>query len=320
MFSTQEFTSYDMDNQRLGIRRFAKACTKNIVGWGKYEKDECDTHSPKTHDTKEDTWGQDFLKNTANRSHRAKNPLGVNNGILNTLSAPMRELAQDIKNLELHPAETLSTPATPDSLTASSKDLILTGFPINVGINMILDSISGGPLETVYPEVTEKGKDTIITSVYVCFLKSQDAQEFYVYSQTGLFRICQNAIKAQWLNQNYIHSPISGVIEDEVEKGASRCLVLKKVDRFITTKKSRPELCNLNIQELHDDFSQFGQIAEITPAISRKLCVSIHYFDIRSAIFAKDEQELTGSEINLKYSDWKIWYGKDPTDRPCLKI
>jgi hypothetical protein len=59
---------------------------------------------------------------------------------------------------------------------------------------------------------------------------------------------------------------------------------------------------------------------EITPVISKKLCLAIHFYDTVSAINAKKEFDGKTTEIYEKYKDWTLWYGKDLCDTPCLNV
>ncbi|OUM52505.1 hypothetical protein BVG19_g1704 [[Candida] boidinii] len=97
---------------------------------------------------------------------------------------------------------------------------------------------------------------------------------------------------------------------------------------------------NFNIEEIRNDFMQYGKIIDILPIISRKMAFSIQFFDISSAVKAKrdcengqndvDEVEAEQEAGNFKdalarsaiqkemwskYRSWYIWFGKDPTDR-----
>ncbi|GMM37511.1 Ssp2 protein [Saccharomycopsis crataegensis] len=261
-----------------------------------------------------------------NLSNRDKKPLEDNKNIVN--------ISQTLETL--FPGNFAKKAIQVDP----GREMILTGFPKNVNVNSILGFIAGGVIERIVPEIVKEGKDIVVNNLYLCFTKAKDAEDFFNFSKTGLFVVCGENIKVRWTGSckyRYcneipkINELSSSFIESEVNIGACRCLIIKKLTNRCQKSKqrsayyrnygiSRPYCDDFDIKEVEKDFSQYGEIVEITPAISRKLCVSIHYYDIRSAILAKKEKETTTSKLHAKYSDWAIWYGKDPADKPCIAL
>ncbi|KAI5952296.1 hypothetical protein KGF54_003162 [Candida jiufengensis] len=144
------------------------------------------------------------------------------------------------------------------------------------------------------------------------------------------------------INKTSITQPFSNIVSppmnytlpkslynEIISNGCRRCLIISKI---VIGKKIRqgdkmfypePEIHyskNLQIQDIKMDFEPFGEIMDIGSVISRKLSFSVFYYDIRSAIKAKNEFEKIGSKLSDKYKDWSIWYGKDITDRACFVL
>ncbi|ODV95505.1 hypothetical protein PACTADRAFT_50220 [Pachysolen tannophilus NRRL Y-2460] len=161
------------------------------------------------------------------------------------------------------------------------------------------------------------------------------------YATTGMFIVNGYHIQPSWANSNvlniedsnYFHQPVPAFLGNEMElNGARRSLILKKqinASRSIRSKTSpkyrhfpspKSHLSEFDCEETRRIFSKYGEIVDIAPVISRKLCFSVHYFDVRGSISAKIDLETPGSELYNKYSEWTVWYGKDPCDRPCFAL
>lgn len=139
-------------------------------------------------------------------------------------------------------------------------------------------------------------------------------------------------LRVEWLNDenNLINFNLpKSLMTDILQNGCRRCLI---ISRNIPGKRIRngdkmfypePDIHysgNLNLDEIRTDFVKFGKIIDIGSVISRKLCFSIFYYDIRCAILAKQELDQVGTELSKKYKDWSVWYGKDITDRACFVL
>lgn len=211
-----------------------------------------------------------------------------------------------------------------------------------VGIKSIIAQITGGPLEKIVILSNSlainnnrfTGAPNRNPSLELWFVKPDDAESFMRFSLSGMFLINGFHYQPQWApphsllrSQEPYHIPLKPFILEEVEQtGARRCLILKKRAGSSAGRSSRhypspkSHLSELSIPIIHQDFHEFGEILEITPVISRKLCVAIHYFHIEGAIRAKKCFEDRNSEFYQKYSQWSLWYGKDPVDKPCINI
>lgn len=196
-----------------------------------------------------------------------------------------------------------------------------------IGINSLLSQVCGGPLE----KVVLSGHNFREPTLDLWFLKSSDAYEFLNYSYSGLFLVNGFHIKANWAPHsegcNIYHSKPDPKIEEEmIFKGASRCLILKKyINKKSANRKNYPAPLknysdDLKLDEMQQDLNKFGKILEISPVISKKLCIAIYFYETESSISAKREFDNKEGEFYEKYKDWTFWYGIDPCDRPCLNI
>lgn len=219
-----------------------------------------------------------------------------------------------------------STLEKPQSKPAKSKRvLIFTGLPSCTGISSIISQVCCGPLEKI-----------VATSdrLELYYIFPEHAKEFHDYvNNTGLFRVNGNRLQMEWANKANTDdslAPIPKLLLKEVTYGsARRILIFSKIVPQKTLRDpsamhyptARTHLSkDLDIELIKSDFSQFGQIIEFGSVISRKLCFSIHFHDVRSAIAAKNEVETPGSMLNVKYLGWSLWYGKDPTDKACFVL
>ncbi|QPG73175.1 hypothetical protein FOA43_000481 [Brettanomyces nanus] len=186
------------------------------------------------------------------------------------------------------------------------------------------------------------------TNLRLQFDNHENAMKFYEHSRTGAFVVNGFHIVTQWVPNEFSKRKFNKGIANDIEKevleymaepeGARRVLVLKrpvpnkkKTATGVKKQFSYPNPLNnytesFDVEAVIKDFSHFGKIVEVTPVISRKLSFGIQFFDVISAMAAKhsiegnfeNEDELK-VEIAKKYSDWYVWYGKDPTDKPILE-
>ena len=229
--------------------------------------------------------------------------------------------------------------------------VIIKNIPQNIDIDSILQAVYCGPIENVV-KVFSPENNKLIKYLELHFFKNKDADLFLKYSKTGNFLVSGQKLKCQWgsriINETSCASfqKLKDIVYPENEQvysqhggstirtGARRCLILKKTSLETKVKASQinnniknpyhlysPNLAIFDINEIINDFKEFGDIINISPVISRRLCVSINFYNIRSAILAKEAFENMNSIVNKKYSDeWVLWYGKDVNDKPCIAI
>ncbi|KAL6933340.1 uncharacterized protein HGUI_02950 [Hanseniaspora guilliermondii] len=227
--------------------------------------------------------------------------------------------------------------------------LIIRDVPAKIDIDSILQAVYCGPIEKIV-KVLNPEDNNLIKYLELHFIKNQDAELFLKYSKSGNFLVNGQKLKCQWGTRfiNEVSKKNFSKLEDlvypeneqvysqhggsTIRTGARRCLILKKTNvepKNDTNKKTiknpyhlySPNLAAFNINEVIKDFKVYGDIINISPVISRRLCISINYYDIRSAILAKEAFEKMNSIINKKYSnEWVVWYGKDVNDKPCISI
>ncbi|RCK54509.1 Sporulation-specific protein 2 [Candida viswanathii] len=203
--------------------------------------------------------------------------------------------------------------------------VVLSNINESMGLNSIIQQVCGGPLEKLV--VLPNGK------IELYFIFPEHAKQFYTYGKaTGLLMVNGIKLRVEWLNDenNPVNFTLSkSLMTDILQNGCRRCLIISKNipgkrirngDKMFYPEPDIHYSGNLNLDEIRADFVRFGKIMDIGSVISRKLCFSIFYFDIRCAILAKQELDLVGSELSKKYKDWSVWYGKDITDRACFVL
>ncbi|EGW32735.1 uncharacterized protein SPAPADRAFT_149868 [Spathaspora passalidarum NRRL Y-27907] len=253
---------------------------------------------------------------TPRRKGRFQNPLvGINPSVENI-------------NQNNHSEKLLKTlTRKPHESSHRKRVVVLTNVDSSMGINSILQQVCGGPLEKVVQ--LNNGH------IELYFIFPEHAKQFYTYGRaTGLLMVNGQRLRVEWWmneneNVNY-HPPISKpLLMEIIQHGCRRCLILAKEvrgkqlrsgDKMFYPEPTIHYSQDLNIEDVKADFGRFGKILDIGSVISRKLCFSIFYSDVRSAIFAMNEIETGGSDLNKKYRDWFIWYGKDVTDRACFVL
>ncbi|KAK6465005.1 hypothetical protein DFJ63DRAFT_418 [Scheffersomyces coipomensis] len=217
--------------------------------------------------------------------------------------------------------------------------IVIRNLPSYTSANAILSQIRGGPLERIVfrtgnQSTSNSKSNTTTNSIELYFVFPDNARRFFHYSNnTGLFLINGIRPTIEWANKtnteylDEVHPNLSkNFQQDIVHGGCRRTLIFAKViETKIPCKNGKPDAYThfshgLDIENIKHDFSLFGEIIDVCAVISRKLCFSLHFTDIRSAINAKRECELEGSDFNRKYSHWIICYGKDITDLPCFVV
>lgn len=196
-------------------------------------------------------------------------------------------------------------------------------IPKNTGIPSIISQVSGGGLREISVSYKDK-KNKVIEEFQIEFKDRENATKFMKYSSSNYFKVNGVHISPEWsLNTKFDHCPLN--LKTFNIKEVSRALVLKqhpnRVRKFSKCKEINMPLYPLNVAEMVNDFSMFGEILSIAPVVSRKLCVSIFFMNIESAINAVEEFQRSGSPFSIKYSKaWIIWFGKDTTDIPCMEF
>ncbi|CAG98301.1 Ssp2p [Kluyveromyces lactis] len=225
------------------------------------------------------------------------------------------------------------------SNSAGRRVVIFQDLLKNIGVGTLLAQVSGGPLEKVLYAYDNKTGSRDVVYVELHFLFPDDAAQFMKYARFHLFKVNGVHLVPHWgvidsldssekslLDiQQYVHPDFCKDIQNFDSTGARRCLIMKKYSRkhksISTELNSKSHIYDLDIQQIIDDFNQFGQVLEVSPLISRKICLQISFHDIRSAIEAMRSYETSNSYINGKYfKDWSIWYGKDIVDKPCIEV
>lgn len=216
----------------------------------------------------------------------------------------------------------------PCTLSYPHRVVVISGIPGDFGLNMVLSQVCGGPLE--YVMLVSHGQYNIAKLYYIF---AADAHKFYEYAHaSGDFQFNGAIPRVEWANHRNADDHISMeplpryLMHQITNLSSRRVLILTKK---VAHKKSHADnrlyypnaathfSVDLDINEVKKDFGSFGDVLEVSPVVSRKLCFSVQYADIRSAIIAKSECETEDSIMNHKYRDWKVWYSKDITDKPC---
>lgn len=346
--------TYPDKSEKVGIRRLARACTKSFLLWNsealnsdgersdlgcrysrngylsEHSKTFLDSdyrklaHTEKIHE-------HDLELHRLRRLHfngyesKAKT-LGIQQRkALGNSKPSLENIARDGKTLIKGSRKSL------DSLH-TRRIIVIRNLLTACGVKSTLSQVCGGPLERIVFHEHKKGSE-----IELYFLFPEHARKFYEFgSNTGLLVLNGTHLTVEWANKTnvqgleHIHPTIPNYLKHEVDYfGARRCLIFSKSVPEKSNRHSqvmhypspRTHLSkDLNIEEIEKDFAAFGEIVEIASVISRKLCFCLHFADIRSAIIIKKECETEGSTLNAKYNAWSIWYGKDPTDKPCLTI
>ncbi|CDK25680.1 unnamed protein product [Kuraishia capsulata CBS 1993] len=244
-------------------------------------------------------------------------------------------------NIQNLPDQVAACPNPPKDIPR--RVVSLYSLPEKASLSCILAQVRGGPLERIGVRygsgdvMDDEPVDWSSAIVDLHFWRPTDADAFMEYATTGMFMINGKHVKAEWgattVDQESSESTGSA-LELMADSGARRTLIFKKL---IQRKISKHALnvssrgypsptshlsTDFDIDEVVKDFQQYGEIVEIAPVISRKLCFAVQFNDVRAAIMAKydcENVESTNEYSPLfdKYKKWNVWYGKDPADKPC---
>lgn len=257
-------------SEKLGIRKLAKAYTKNLVGgWSNdtnlaatvrgisLEDDYLDRSKDIRSIRMDDNYRAEvLLKSSPNTGVEYKNALSQHKNSVKSLKKEKKPLRdnKNISNISNSEQQQQRTTTITTAISDNSQELILSGFPKNVGVNNILTFISGGPLEKVVPEVTNDNDEApYVKKLYICFVRPEDAKEFFKYAQTGQFMVCGVHVNVEWLSNQtqseffHHHSPLPAQIMSKVNSGACRCLIIKKV----AGKRQRPKSSSSYLKGYH---------------------------------------------------------------------
>ncbi|SMN20210.1 similar to Saccharomyces cerevisiae YOR242C SSP2 Sporulation specific protein that localizes to the spore wall [Maudiozyma saulgeensis] len=201
--------------------------------------------------------------------------------------------------------------------------VLIKHIPQEVGIDSVVSQIKGGPLRQISCTTTsQECKEVIFDFIY-----PQDATEFLKYANTSLFKVNGIRLQACWYDDNENKEKhlahLLPLTTKNKDTQITRCLILKKNGKRRVVKKysgiSSNSLLPFDPQDMRNDFSVFGELQGLTPIISRRLCVSVLFMDVFSAMQAMQSLLDTNSFLHKKYyKTWAIWYGPDQTEQPCL--
>ncbi|CUM66459.1 uncharacterized protein PRCAT00004123001 [Priceomyces carsonii] len=343
--------------EKVGIRKIAKACTRTIAQWtesNNVSDKPCDSRSSKYEDERRnrDTIENDFsrialLERKYNedlekmkklyleRFEPGQNYLQISlkrskQKALNSSKSSLENIVTDSENKILHEIKLQNKPSL--ETLASRRIIVVKNIPPGAGINGFLAQVCGGPLErVVFHELRQ------FSTAELHFIFSEHARKFYSYgTDTGLLVLNGIHLRLEWADGtntedlDIIHPSIPRYLMNEIiDYGSRRCLIFSQV---IPGKQIRhdkklhypnPETHfsrDLKVEDIRRTFSIYGELIDIASVISRKLCFSLHFADIRSAVIAKKECQTPGTEVNSKYGHWTVWFGNDHTDRPCLQV
>lgn len=211
----------------------------------------------------------------------------------------------------------------------TGRGVVLKDVPLGAGLAGILSHIRGGALERVV------FREHPAPTLEATFIEAKLARCFFEYaSQTGFLSVNGHRVLAESMDLSNTASldymqPLVPYLEKEYLRGARRVLILA---RPVHDKPEREGpimhypsarlhlLKDVDVEQIRRDFAKYGDVVEVTPVVSRKLCFSIHYTDIRLAIVAKQDVRSEGSIMGAKYHAWTVSYGKDPADAPCYVL
>ncbi|CCK67982.1 Ssp2p KNAG_0A02930 [Huiozyma naganishii CBS 8797] len=209
--------------------------------------------------------------------------------------------------------------------TSNLKCIVIDNIPSDTGINSIVSQIRGGPLTKIILESDSANRNQAV-KLRLQFLSCQDSNKFMQSAKSHLFQVNGAKLQPFWDdNEQCTDNDVLTYNKNDSEGGVTRCLILKQVvpekkaSSFSRDKNSM--LVDLDINEVRRQFSAFGSVQDITPVISRKLCLAIFYLNINSALQAMKSYQTPSSDLHELYSQsWSMWYGKDTTDRPCIQL
>lgn len=325
--------------RRTGIRRVARACSRSLSHWN-------DTLPPTNERTKiesrlvslSSSYEMSFRKlellekrhreeedrHEAKTTHKSTATCQMSDYA--SVPRPFKTLRKSQPSIEnmIVPSAVKNSAST----SASLRVLVIRNLLSQTGLNSVLSQVHGGPLERV---VYHQNR------IELYFVFPEQAKRFFLYgTQTGLFVVNGSALRLEWASSSNAenldaHHPAvqKNVLQEIVQSGSRRSLIfaqavegkpIRNDKKLFYPDPSTHFSLGLDIAKIKQDFSTFGQVQCILPVISRKLCFSLSYADVRLAIIAKRECETSGTFMHGLYGKWTVWYGKDCTDRPCILL
>ncbi|ONH68471.1 Sporulation-specific protein 2 [Cyberlindnera fabianii] len=271
------------------------------------------------------------------------NPNQLTNNTVQSRKVLLCESSNNLGNITLRYSDLLKNP----EFSPSRRVVQIRSLPHLVGIKMVMSQVAGGPLMKI---VLCRDDKTPVTphNVYMkrplrnCtlelwFMKPVDAYEFMAHCSAGNFIVNGFRLFPEWApphncysdDKMFYHEPVPPDVKREfLRKDGSRCLILK---RTVPVQSSHYKLRtydhpnsfyvrDFDINDVRIEFSGYGDISDVCPVVSRKLAVSIHYFDIASAMAAKQLFDDPSSALHNKFYGWSLHYLKDSTAKPCPNI
>lgn len=207
--------------------------------------------------------------------------------------------------------------------------VVLGNIPYGTGLKSIINQVHGGPLKEL--RFVESGIPGInFDKVELNFMTKEDAQAFIKYAESQLFKVNGRHFETIWAPPGSMEddSHEDYMLDDGMEThfgSPCRSLILKRYPKRSKFKRtgSKQDLVleHFDIKQLKEDFGEFGDIMEITPIVSRKLSVSVYFYDVISAMKAIYSYQDKNSAFHKKYyRSWAMWYGRDVTDKPCIEF
>ncbi|KAK6204298.1 uncharacterized protein RJT21DRAFT_132007 [Scheffersomyces amazonensis] len=343
-------------SERLGLRRFAKACTIRFGGivssltpnderssdtlkgsvYGKSNLLGLDYKKIQQIEKNHNEEKLRFISSKNNSIYTIDNDNISNSTVVNRGQRTLRDKKLSLENINKDRRsaidnKVLNTKKSFDNL--KSRVILIKHLPSDASLSSILGQVCGGPLER-FVFKTSNDKDNNYIELHFVFV--DHAMNFYQYSKCGLFLVNNVHPITEFANRfnsdelEVFHPIISkSLLYHITHDGSRRILIFAKTIyrkgwEFLNDYRFPEPYSHfsfgLDMENIKRDFSVFGEINEVGAVVSRKLCFSLHFTDIRSAINAKRECEIEGTEFNKKYQEWTILYGKDITDRPCYKL
>lgn len=198
------------------------------------------------------------------------------------------------------------------SLT-DGRAVVFSRVPCTISPAAFLAQASGGPLEKVEAVLRKNHKSTY--ALKLSYMTEESAVKFSEYAATGRFLVNGRALIPDKPSRKAFNSKVdshSNALQYMMKHRIRRVLVLKARKDFKDPIDSRL----ISIEHIRLTFSAFGVIINISPMISSKAEIRIHYADVRSAIQAKRTFEYGSDPLYREYAKngWWISYAEDPVD------
>lgn len=256
-------------------------------------------------------------------------PLKLSNGELNRSNINVLNKSKQSNLTTLYNKKALMPPTRGHAGVDTRRIIVMTGFPTNSVLRDILPCVRGGPLERI--SIRDQNDSS---SVELHFFFPEHAHDFIEYGKSGLLVHNGDSIPIEWASPfntsdiPFTHPTLPKSLMASVYRGATRILVfIKEIPEkpvYKSKKKVYPNpLVNysqdFNIRNVLTDFQILGNLIDFVPIVSKRLAFAISFDDVRTAIAVMKQCRTNGTRLHEKYKTWIIRYGKDVTDKPCLK-